>query len=140
MHGPLRRCGTIPSLLMFRLENSDKIGQHVINQVGMRATIAVLSRICHTRLQNSTVQCHYVFNSFNCLQTRALRHEPHHHAQITLSKSQHRLYHASHEDSTIYALSTAPGRAAIAIIRVSGPACRQVGDPRPTMSCRIGKC
>lgn len=29
-------------------------------------------------------------------------------------------------DSTIYALSTAPGRAAIAIIRVSGPACIEV--------------
>lgn len=29
-------------------------------------------------------------------------------------------------DSTIYALSTAPGRAAIAIIRISGPACLQV--------------
>ena len=29
-------------------------------------------------------------------------------------------------DSTIYALSTAPGRAAIAIIRVSGPACLEV--------------
>ncbi|EED12494.1 mitochondrial GTPase (Mss1), putative [Talaromyces stipitatus ATCC 10500] len=29
-------------------------------------------------------------------------------------------------DSTIYALSTAPGRAAIAIIRISGPACLQI--------------
>ncbi|KAF7591992.1 mitochondrial splicing system protein [Aspergillus hancockii] len=29
-------------------------------------------------------------------------------------------------DSTIYALSTAPGRAAIAVVRVSGPACVQV--------------
>ena len=29
-------------------------------------------------------------------------------------------------DSTIYALSTSPGRAAIAIIRISGPACLQV--------------
>lgn len=31
-------------------------------------------------------------------------------------------------DSTIYALSTAPGRAAIAVVRVSGPACVQVGQ------------
>lgn len=31
-------------------------------------------------------------------------------------------------DSTIYALSTAPGRAAIAIIRISGPACLQVAS------------
>ncbi|PYH77730.1 P-loop containing nucleoside triphosphate hydrolase protein [Aspergillus uvarum CBS 121591] len=29
-------------------------------------------------------------------------------------------------DSTIYALSTAPGRAAIAVVRVSGPACVQI--------------
>ncbi|KAA8643208.1 tRNA modification GTPase [Aspergillus tanneri] len=29
-------------------------------------------------------------------------------------------------DSTIYALSTAPGRAAIAVVRVSGPACAQI--------------
>lgn len=29
-------------------------------------------------------------------------------------------------DSTIYALSTAPGRAAIAIVRISGPACLEV--------------
>lgn len=29
-------------------------------------------------------------------------------------------------DSTIYALSTAPGRAAIAVVRVSGPACVSV--------------
>ncbi|KAK2766639.1 mitochondrial splicing system protein [Arachnomyces sp. PD_36] len=34
--------------------------------------------------------------------------------------------HADTADSTIYALSTAPGRAAIAIVRVSGPACVQV--------------
>ncbi|KAL4989031.1 GTP-binding protein TrmE N-terminus-domain-containing protein [Aspergillus falconensis] len=46
------------------------------------------------------------------------------------STQQHRYFAASvpsrllHEgDSTIYALSTAPGRAAIAVVRVSGPAC-----------------
>ena len=33
---------------------------------------------------------------------------------------------SQHNDSSIYALSTAPGRAAIAIIRVSGPACLTV--------------
>lgn len=33
---------------------------------------------------------------------------------------------AAHHEPTIYALSTAPGRAAIAIIRVSGPACSAV--------------
>lgn len=30
------------------------------------------------------------------------------------------------EDSTIFALSTAPGKSAIAIIRISGPHCKQV--------------
>ncbi|KAL2007232.1 hypothetical protein VTN00DRAFT_8670 [Thermoascus crustaceus] len=40
-------------------------------------------------------------------------------------------------DSTIYALSTAPGRAAIAVVRISGPACKQIykalcpGKPLP---------
>jgi hypothetical protein len=34
---------------------------------------------------------------------------------------------ASLEPDTIYALSTAPGRAAIAIVRISGPACLDVG-------------
>ena len=33
---------------------------------------------------------------------------------------------SKHHDSSIYALSTAPGRAAIAIIRISGPACLEV--------------
>lgn len=32
-------------------------------------------------------------------------------------------------DSTIYALSTAPGRAAIAVVRVSGPASTSVWTP-----------
>jgi hypothetical protein len=36
--------------------------------------------------------------------------------------------------STIYALSTAPGRAAIAIIRASGPACTQVNHPTYPLS------
>lgn len=33
---------------------------------------------------------------------------------------------ATRHDPTIYALSTAPGRAAIAIVRISGPACTKV--------------
>ena len=49
-----------------------------------------------------------------------------------LSLRERRLYHSGipngtcSEDTTIYALSTAPGRAAIAVIRISGPACTQV--------------
>jgi hypothetical protein len=36
-----------------------------------------------------------------------------------------------HHDDTIYALSTAPGRAAIAIIRISGPGWQDVRRPVP---------
>ncbi|KAJ4287536.1 hypothetical protein N0V90_012239 [Kalmusia sp. IMI 367209] len=45
------------------------------------------------------------------------------------TRAQGRKVHSSHptvEEPTIYALSTASGRAAIAVIRVSGPACRRV--------------
>lgn len=51
---------------------------------------------------------------------------PHHAVQRILKAPKERLYHTSHEEPTIYALSTANGRAAIAVIRVSGSACRQV--------------
>ncbi|KAG9195706.1 tRNA modification GTPase [Alternaria panax] len=47
-------------------------------------------------------------------------------AQRILSVPKQRQYHSSHEEPTIYALSTANGRAAIALIRVSGSACRQI--------------
>lgn len=40
--------------------------------------------------------------------------------------SKRRLSGAKQDDWTIYALSTAPGRSAIAIIRISGPACLAV--------------
>ena len=46
-------------------------------------------------------------------------------------------------DDTIYALSTAPGRAAIAIIRVSGPACLEVWLYTPftlPTGCYIERC
>ncbi|KAH8689670.1 GTP-binding protein TrmE N-terminus-domain-containing protein [Talaromyces proteolyticus] len=50
--------------------------------------------------------------------------------------------HFFNGDSTIYALSTAPGRAAIAVIRISGPACLQIyrslcprsRDPKPRVA------
>lgn len=46
---------------------------------------------------------------------------------VSLVHRQRFYSHHSHVDEpTIYALSTASGRAAIAVIRVSGPACRQV--------------
>ena len=40
---------------------------------------------------------------------------------------QHRWLTTHNDSSTIYALASAPGRAAIAIIRISGPACLEVG-------------
>ncbi|KAK0269785.1 hypothetical protein LTR35_012411 [Friedmanniomyces endolithicus] len=58
------------------------------------------------------------------------------------TSDQYRRYassHHPHAEPTIYALSTAPGRAAIAVIRISGPACLDVyralcpgkKDPKP---------
>ena len=43
-----------------------------------------------------------------------------------LSHTQCRRIHARFKEPTIYALSTASGKAAIAVVRISGPACRQV--------------
>ena len=58
-----------------------------------------------------------------------------------LSLCGRRLYHSGipngtrSEDTTIYALSTAPGRAAIAVIRISGPACTQVRSRTHPLPC-----
>ncbi|KAF9701165.1 hypothetical protein EKO04_000316 [Ascochyta lentis] len=43
-----------------------------------------------------------------------------------VSLTQRRQLHSPTEEPTIYALSTASGKAAIAVIRISGPACRQI--------------
>ncbi|RJE21303.1 tRNA modification GTPase [Aspergillus sclerotialis] len=45
---------------------------------------------------------------------------------IHFFSSSRRLQFSLAGDSTIYALSTAPGRAAIAVVRISGPACVQI--------------
>jgi hypothetical protein len=59
-------------------------------------------------------------------------HGAHYLIQRPLSQLQRRTYHAAHHDEpTIYALSTASGKAAIAVIRISGSACRQVYTPSP---------
>jgi hypothetical protein len=53
---------------------------------------------------------------------------PHHQPPSNIrsfSSSQQRRFMLD-ADSTIYALSTAPGRAAIAVVRISGPACASV--------------
>jgi hypothetical protein len=59
----------------------------------------------------------------------SLRHRILHDVWQLSSLLQHRNYQSTyirHEDPTIYALSTAPGKAAIAVIRASGPACKTV--------------
>ena len=49
-----------------------------------------------------------------------------HRTLFTSELSDKPAYDTTHKDDTIYAVSTAPGRAAIAIIRISGPACLEV--------------
>lgn len=54
---------------------------------------------------------------------------PHYLFQKPLGLLQHRTSHVTsldQDEPTIYALSTASGKAAIAVIRISGSACRQV--------------
>lgn len=41
----------------------------------------------------------------------------------------------SFDDSTIYALSTAPGKAAIAVVRISGPSCVEVSYVKQISGC-----
>lgn len=60
------------------------------------------------------------------LYTSTAKHAIHRPLRRPVSLVQHRRFHSHLEEPTIYALSTASGRAAIAVIRVSGPACRQV--------------
>jgi hypothetical protein len=60
------------------------------------------------------------------LSTSPARHVFQRSLRRPMSHTQHRHYHSQPEAPTIYALSTASGKAAIAVIRVSGPACRQV--------------
>ncbi|KAF2002559.1 P-loop containing nucleoside triphosphate hydrolase protein [Amniculicola lignicola CBS 123094] len=64
-----------------------------------------------------------------CPAPQSIRHELPNRTRKPLSRLQSRFYHApafSQEEPTIYALSTASGKAAIAVIRISGPACRQI--------------
>jgi hypothetical protein len=92
----------------------------------MRAVVSFLRR--NPSIQSRSRPCLIGIASRSLHVTRilSLRHEPLHHVQRVLTTSQPRLYHTDTEEPTIYALSTASGRAAIAVIRVSGPACRQV--------------
>lgn len=111
--------------------------QHAPSQLGMRAIVSALNRTCYHNVRSPSIRFVCRYASLNASPTKAL---PLYRVQRTLRESQRRLYHIDHGEPTIYALSTASGRAAIAVIRVSGPACRQVGIPQTMAHCKIGKC
>lgn len=50
------------------------------------------------------------------------------HSHLSVQPRRHvaNLRESAHPDATVYALSSAPGRAAIAVIRISGPACLDI--------------
>ncbi|KAL1795510.1 hypothetical protein ACET3X_005734 [Alternaria dauci] len=86
----------------------------------MRAIVSSLRRNAFIRLRAPRLP------AFSLIRTTSPQCGPRHHVQRILNAHTERAYHTSHEEPTIYALSTANGRAAIAVIRVSGPACRQI--------------
>ncbi|KAJ4987495.1 GTP-binding protein [Stagonosporopsis vannaccii] len=89
----------------------------------MRALISSLIRSRQYLRRNSRLRDCRVFQC-SCLSTA--RHAVGLPLRPALSLVKYRRYHAHLEDPTIYALSTASGKAAIAVIRISGPAVRQV--------------
>lgn len=104
---------------------------HVIAKaaLGMRASISSLQRIhqlCSRRAIASLVRPVQLPIERSWL---AHRHgvTPHKRRLLNLPQSRSSHFTISDPDEpTIYALSTASGKAAIAVIRISGPACRQV--------------
>jgi hypothetical protein len=99
------------------------------NALGMRASTLSL-RPWHQLLQSRSraPSLRFTFASASARQV-SCGHGPLHLVQRPLSLLQHRAYHSAHvhqDEPTIYALSTASGKAAIAVIRISGSACRQV--------------
>jgi hypothetical protein len=97
--------------------------------LGMRALTSSL-RCCHQLIQSRSRAASFSI----ALPPAGARqagsgHGAHRSIQRPLSLLQHRRYHYAHtpqDEPTIYALSTASGKAAIAVIRISGSACRQV--------------
>ncbi|KAH7371976.1 GTP-binding protein TrmE N-terminus-domain-containing protein [Pyrenochaeta sp. MPI-SDFR-AT-0127] len=92
----------------------------------MRAFTSFFSR--SHRLITRTLLCPYVCISRSSSSTLR-QYVVLHRARNSLSLAQYRPYYSSittQDEQTIYALSTAPGKAAIAVIRISGPACRQI--------------
>jgi hypothetical protein len=99
--------------------------------LGMRAFIS--SFRCHSRHTLSRSICASSQRTAASIgRRRAIaKHGPHYLIQRPLSLLQTHSYHATafrQDEPTIYALSTASGKAAIAVIRVSGSACRQVAN------------
>jgi hypothetical protein len=95
--------------------------------LGMRASTPSLR--CCRRLLASRSRAALFSISLPPAETRPafLGHGAHYLIQRPLSQLQRRTCHSTHHDEpTIYALSTASGKAAIAVIRISGSACRQV--------------
>lgn len=73
-----------------------------------------LARPASRQIQTYPLSC-WGAQSNSCAHNRQQKQLSHYYSSL-----------AFNGDSTIYALSTAPGRAAIGIIRISGPACLQV--------------
>jgi hypothetical protein len=115
VHGPLRRCSG--AIRAWRIPTRR---QCQTSACGMRAIVSSLRRNAFSQLRA------YESPPFHALRAISLHGRCLHHVPRTLRIPKQRLYHTSHEEPTIYALSTASGRAAIAVIRVSGSACRQV--------------
>jgi hypothetical protein len=108
--------------------NSSRCG-NLFNALGMRAIISSLRRSHNSLPRVYHASISHLSTLSNGPQRSLLHQSPHHATTHTLNACQHRLYHSNTDEPTIYALSTASGRAAIAVIRVSGSACRQVGAP-----------
>ena len=103
------------------MQRTTKVDEDAMTQLGMRTVVVSSLR----RNQFGQFKAPYLLSTFS---TCRLINAPLNHIQRALRVPQPRLYHIAHHEPTIYALSTAAGRAAIAVIRISGPACRQVGQ------------
>jgi hypothetical protein len=99
--------------------------------LGMRALIS--SSRCHCRSTSFRLFRAYPNrHHWPRYISRAFLQDGPQHTQQPLRLLHRHPYHStpiSYEEPTIYALSTASGKAAIAVIRVSGPACTQVLRP-----------
>lgn len=101
--------------------------------LGMRALILNINASRRLTVGNPASILSCVHPSIRRFQHGSLRHGSSYASfrctPLRLKPIQQRFYHASIsnlDEPTIYALSTASGRAAIAVIRISGSACRQV--------------